>query len=99
MATTTRESATPGVYGTDEEKTARRARYQAALARIPDGALHHVRADTGRVEYRLTVEPSLLAELTADDLVDIADRGLGHFGGVVARDTAAGTADITVWID
>lgn len=99
MTATVRESASPGVYGTDEEKAARRAAYRAAVARMPQGALRHVASLYGRTKYQITMPPELLATFTVDELVDIADGGPGHFGGFVDRDAAAGVADVTVWID
>lgn len=97
MTTTTREVVHAGaVLPLDQERI---ARYRAAAARIPVGSIGHVRSVTGRNEYRATMPPALLASFTAEELVDIADSGICHFGGAVDRDAAAGTADITVWID
>jgi hypothetical protein len=97
MTTTTREVVQSGaVTPLDQERI---ARHRAAAARVPAGSIGHVRSVTGRNEYRVAMPPELLATFTAEELVDIADSGICHFGGNVTRDAVAGTADITVWID
>lgn len=78
---------------------ARADRLAVNLKRIPAGAIQHKESKYGRTEYTVTLDPDQLATYSDTDLVDLADLGLGHFGGSVDRGPAAGTATITVWVD